>query len=107
MLLVNEGHLADHYISSAQSTAAVEAHVLSYPSAPVGQGPSVRTIGWALGALVLGLIALHMVNFLRLRSWRKRARRMAPAKKVFEIAISFIIPTVILIIRHYHDLIWR
>jgi CubicO group peptidase (beta-lactamase class C family) len=98
VLLVNEGHLVDHYISSAQLTAAVEAFVLGYPPAPASQGPSVRAIGWALGALVLGLIALHTVNFLRLRSWCKRARGMTPARKAFDIAVSFIIPTVILII---------
>ena len=73
VLLVNEGHLADHYISSAQLTAAVEALVQGDPPAAVSQGPSVRTIGWVLGVLVLGLIALHTVNFLRLRSWRERA----------------------------------
>ena len=46
----------------------------------------------------LALVALHTVNFLRLRSWRERARGMTPAKKALDIAISFIIPTVILII---------
>jgi len=98
VLLVNEGHLADHYIAGPQLAAAVEAIVLGRTPPPVGLGPSVRTIGWALGALVLVLILLHTFNFRRLRGWPARARAMSPAKKTLDVAISFIIPTVILLI---------
>ena len=98
VLLVNEGHLADHYIASKQLTDTVEAIVLGGTPPSVGLGTSVRTIGWALGALVLGLILLHTFNFRRLRSWPERARAMSPAKKTLDVAISFIIPTVILVI---------
>ena len=98
VLLVNEGHLADHYVASKQLTDTVEALVLGRTPPPVSQGWSVRWIGWALAALVLGLIALHVHNFRRLRNWPERARRMSPAKKTLDVAISFIIPTVILLI---------
>ena len=98
VLLVNEGHLADHYIASKQLTDTVEAFVLGQTPPPVSQGWSVRWIGWALAALVLGLIALHAHNFRRLRNWSERARRMAPARKTLDVAISFIIPTAILLI---------
>ena len=56
VLLVNEGHLADHYVASKQLTDTVEALVLGRTPPPVSQGWSVRWIGWALAALVLGLI---------------------------------------------------
>ena len=98
VLLVNEGHLADHYVASKQLIDTVEALVLGRTPPPVSQGWSVRWIGWALAALVLGLIALHVHNFRRLRNWPERARHMAPAKKTLDVAISFIIPTVILLI---------
>ena len=98
MLLVNEGHLADHYIASPQLTNAVEAVVLGKVPPPVSQGWSVRWIGWGLGALVLGLIVLHTGNFHRLRGWREHARGMTPARRRLDVAASFIIPTVILIV---------
>ena len=98
VLLVNEGHLADHYIASPQLTNAVEAVVLGKAPLTVSPGWSVRWIGWGLGALVLGLIVLHTGNFLRLRGWRERARGLTPARRRLDVAASFIIPTVILIV---------
>jgi hypothetical protein len=58
----------------------------------------MRTIGRALGALVLGLILLHTFNLRRLRGWPERTRAISPAKKILDVAISFIIPTIILLI---------
>jgi hypothetical protein len=98
VLLTNEGHQVDHFVSAKQLADSVEAIVLSQTPPPVSQGWSVRWIGWALGGLVLILMALHIRNFLALRGWRERARRMKPGKRVFDIVISFIIPTVILIV---------
>jgi CubicO group peptidase (beta-lactamase class C family) len=98
VLLVNEGHLVDHYVSAAQLAAGVEAIVQGRTPPPVSGGMSVRRLGWGLGLLVLGLIALHSHNFLRLRGWSERARSMSPGKKAFDVAISFVIPTVILIV---------
>ena len=37
-------------------------------------------------------------NFRRLRGWPNARRAMSPAKKTLDVAISFIIPTVILLI---------
>lgn len=99
VLLVNHGHLTDHYISSSQLTAGVEAILLGNPPAPVSEGWSVQWPGWGIGILVLGLIILSIRNFSALfNGWIERARLMPPAKKAFDVAISFIIPTVILII---------
>ena len=55
VLLVNEGHLADHYIASKQLTDTVEAFVLGRTPPPVRQGWSVRWIGWALAASGVGV----------------------------------------------------
>jgi len=98
VLLTNQGHQVDHFVSAAQLTQAVEAVVLGQPVPPVTEGWSVRWVGWALGALVIGLIVLHTRNFIGLRTWRTRAQAMAPGKRAWDIAISFIIPTVILVV---------
>lgn len=98
VLLTNEGHQVDHFVSAAQLTASVEAVILGRTPPPVGQGWSVRWVGWGLGALVLGLVVLHTRNLLALRDWRARARRMTPARRALDVAISFIIPTAILTI---------
>lgn len=98
ILLTNEGHQLDHFISAAQLTASVEAVVLGRTPLSSGQGWSVRWIGWALGLLVLLLVVLAVRNFLALRTWRARARLMTPARRSLDVAISFIIPTVILAI---------
>ncbi len=98
VILSNLGHQADHFISTAQVADSVEAVVLGRTAPPVSRGWSVRWIGWAIGLLILGLIGLHIRNFLALRGWRARARQMTPAKRALDIAVSFIIPTVILVV---------
>lgn len=98
VLLINEGHQIDHFVSSAQLMETVEAVVLGDAPPPVSQGWSVRWIGWVFGALVLGLIILHTYNFYHLRGWRERARQMSTAKLAWDMAISFFIPTVILVV---------
>ena len=98
VLLINEGHMVDHYISGPQLLAGVTAIALGNPPPPVALGWSVRTIGWGLLALVLALCVLHVFNFRRLRGWPARAGRMSPLKRAWEVAISFIIPTIILLV---------
>lgn len=98
ILLTNEGHQVDHFVSAAQLTASVEAVVLGRTPPPVGQGWSVRWMGWGLGLFVLALAVFQTRNFLALRGWRERARRMTPARRALDVAISFIIPTAILIV---------
>jgi CubicO group peptidase (beta-lactamase class C family) len=98
VVLANEGHQVDHFVSAKQLTDSVEAVVLGLIPPPVNQGWSVRRIGWGFGIFVLILVALQIRNFLALRGWRERAPQMSPAKRAFTVAISFIIPVVILII---------
>lgn len=98
VLLINQGYMLDHYISAPQIFEGVEAIVLGRVPPPVTQGWSVKHIGWALLAFVLALSALHVRNFQSLRGWRERARNWSTGKKVWDTAISFLIPTIILIV---------
>jgi len=98
VLLINEGYMIDHFISAGQLFAGVEALVLGNPPPAVSAGWSVRVIGWGLLVLVLALCTLHAWNISRLRGWRERARQWSPLKRAWDVAISFIIPTVILIV---------
>jgi CubicO group peptidase (beta-lactamase class C family) len=98
VLLINQGYQVDHFISAVQVSNSVEAFVLGKPPIPVSQGWSVRWVGWGMGVLTLGLVILHVHNFLRLRSWAERARSMPKGKRIVDIGMSFLIPTVILII---------
>lgn len=99
VLLINEGHLIDHYVSSQQLMQTVEAWVLGRPLPPVAQGWTTRWIGWGMGGVCLALLSLHLINFYGLfRNWKDRARRMSPAKKVLAVAMSFILPTLILVV---------
>ena len=96
ILLGNEGHQFDHFVSAGQLTAAVEAVVLGNPPVSTAQGWSVRWMGWGLGLFVLALSVLHTRNFLSLRNWRERVRKFSSAKRAWDVAISFLIPTAIL-----------
>lgn len=98
VLLTNQGYQVDHFVSAAQLTAGVEAVVLGRTPPPVSQGWSVRQMGWGLGLLVLALLALHTRNFLALRGWSERFRDATTARTALDVGISFLIPTVILII---------
>ena len=98
ILLTNEGHQVDHFVSAAQLTASVEAVVLGRIPPPASQGWSVRWLGWALGLFVLALALFQTRNLLGLRGWRERSRPLSPARRASDVAISFIIPTVILVI---------
>jgi CubicO group peptidase (beta-lactamase class C family) len=97
VLLINQGHQVDHFISAVQLRDSVEAFVLGRPSIPVDQGWSVRWVGWGIGVLVLGLSILHVHNFLGLRTWLERAKGMSKGKRIGDVGLSFLIPTVILV----------
>lgn len=96
--LINQGYMLDHYISAEQIFKGIEAIVLGETPPPVTQGWSVKYIGWALLAFVLALSVLHIRNFLSLRGWRERARNWSTGKKIWDTAISFLIPTIILLV---------
>lgn len=98
VLLTNQGYQVDHFVSAAQLTQTVEAVVLGRPVPPVTEGWSVRWMGWALGVFVVALALFHSRNLLGLRGWRERARAMSSGQRARDVAISFIIPTVILIV---------
>jgi len=98
VLLINQGHQVDHFVSAVQLRDSVEAIVRGRSPQPLSQGWSVRWVGWGLGVLTLGLVLLHVHNFLGLRSWTKRAMNMPKSKRIMDIGISFLIPTIILLV---------
>ena len=98
VLLVNQGHQFDHFVSAMQLLDSVEAFVLGSAPIPVGEGWSVRWLGWGVGIITLGLSIMHVHNFIKLRSWPERAKNMSKRKRLTDIGLSFLIPTVILVI---------
>ena len=98
VLLVNTGSLIDHYISMAQLRNGLENLILENSVGKAASGWSVRWIGWGIGIFVLGLLILHTHNFLALRGWRVRMKTAPRRKIIQDIAISFLIPTAILVV---------
>ena len=98
VLLINQGYMLDHYISAPQIFEGVEAIVLGRTPPPLTTGWSVTYIGWALGLFVLALSALHVRNFRALRGWTERAKGWSTLRKVWDVAVSFLIPTMILLV---------
>ena len=98
VLLINQGYMFDHLISAPQVFEGVEAIVLGQTPPPVSEGWSVRTIGWGLLVFVLILGMYQLRNLLSLRGWAARACTWSTGKKIWDIAISFLIPTVILVV---------
>lgn len=97
VLLINQGYMFDHYISAPQIFKGVEAIVLGRTPPSVSEGWSVKHIGWLLLLFVVALTIFQIRNLLSLRGWRDRAREWSTGKKIWDTAISFIIPTIILI----------
>ncbi|HEX2991981.1 MAG TPA: serine hydrolase domain-containing protein, partial [Anaerolineales bacterium] len=98
VLLINQGYMFDHLTSAPQVFEGVEAIVLGQTPPPVSVGWSVRTIGWGLLVFVLILGMYQLRNLLSLRGWAARARTWSTGKKIWDMAVSFLIPTVILIV---------
>jgi CubicO group peptidase (beta-lactamase class C family) len=96
VLLVNQGHLLDHYVSVTQLEGSIEAFMFGNPPPPVSQGWSVQWFGWILGVLVIALLLMHTRNIIQLKTWPARARQMSPGKRAWDVTISFLIPTAIL-----------
>jgi CubicO group peptidase (beta-lactamase class C family) len=98
VLLINQGYMFDHLVSSPQLFEGVEAIVLGQTPPPVSEGWSARTIGWGLLVFVLILGMYQLRNLLSLRGWRERARGWSTGRKIRDTALSFLIPTVILVV---------
>lgn len=58
----------------------------------------MKWVGWGLGILVLAITVLETHGFLALKSWPERTRRLTTSKKALDVALSFLIPTAILIV---------
>jgi hypothetical protein len=88
--------MLDHFLSARQIFSGVESIVLGRVAPPVSQGWSVKQIGWLLLLFVLVLATYQFRNLRSLRGWVERSRDWTPARKAFDVAISFLIPTLIL-----------
>jgi len=95
VLLINQGHQFDHFVSRKQVRDDIEDVVLGRALEPISAGWSVRWMGWGLGLLTLGLVFFQPRGLLRLRGWRERAQNLSKGKLAWDIALSFLIPTVI------------
>ena len=98
VLLINQGYMIDHYVSAEQVFKGIEALALGLTPPPIAQGWSVRTIGSGLLVLVFALCILHTWNFLHLRKWKINLPSISEARRILGVSISFIIPSLILII---------
>lgn len=98
IVLINQGYMLDHYISAPQIFEGAEAIVLGENPPPVSAGWSVKYLGWGLLVFVLGLSVFQVRNLLSLRNWIERARGWSTGRRIWDIAVSFLIPTVILIL---------
>jgi CubicO group peptidase (beta-lactamase class C family) len=98
VLLINQGHQFDHFVSAAQLRDTLEAVTLGRTPPPVSEGWSVHWPGWGLGLLTIGLAFMHLRNLFGLRGWRERAGEMSVGKRIWDVGLSFLIPTVILVV---------
>jgi hypothetical protein len=98
VLLINQGYMFDHYLSAPQIFKGVEAIVLGRMAPPVAEGWSVRQIGLGLLAIVLALSLFQIRNLLSSRSWRERRCTWSAMRVIWDVALSFLIPTLILVV---------
>ena len=63
-----------------------------------GMGWFVQHVGWGLLAFVLALSAFQARNLRSLRGWTVRSREWSAARRARDVAVSFLIPTVILVV---------
>ena len=85
-------------ISAPQLSKGVEAIVLGRMPPPVSDGWSVRYLGWSLLVFVLALSIFQIRNLLSLRGWLARSREWSTSKLIWDVALNFIIPTLILMV---------
>jgi CubicO group peptidase (beta-lactamase class C family) len=98
VLLINQGYMLDHLISAPQIADGIHAIVLGQNPPQISAGWSVKYIGWGLLLFVLALAIFQLRNLLSLRGWRERSRNWAIARNTWDIAVSFLIPTLILLL---------
>jgi CubicO group peptidase (beta-lactamase class C family) len=98
VVLINQGHQFDHFVSRKQVRDDIEDVVLGRATEPITTGWSVRWMGWAVGLLALGLTFFQGRGLLNLRTWRQRTKNLSKGKLAWDIALSFLIPTVITVV---------
>jgi CubicO group peptidase (beta-lactamase class C family) len=95
VLLINQGHQFDHFVSRKQVRDDIEDVVLGRALEPITEGWSARWMGWGVGLVTLGLVFFQARGLLRLRGWRERTQNLSKGKLAWDIALSFLIPTLI------------
>ncbi len=95
VVLINQGHQFDHFVSRKQVRDDIEDIVLGRVTEHITEGWSVRWMGWGVGLLTLVLTFFQTRGLLNLRGWRERTKNLSRGKLAWDIALSFLIPTVI------------
>jgi hypothetical protein len=98
VLLTNQGYQVDHFVSAAQLTASCRGGRSGPACAACDRGLVGALDGLGPGDFRRRPGLFHTRNLLGLRGWRERTRAMSPGKRARDVAISFIIPTVILLV---------
>lgn len=95
VLLINQGHQFDHFVSAKQVRDGIEDVVLGRTTEPTSTGWSVRWMGWVVGLLTIVLTFFQGRGLFSLRSWRERSKNLPKGKLAWDITLSFLIPTAI------------
>lgn len=96
VILINQGHLFDAFISRPQMSEGLVALILG--KAPNSGGLSMNLLAVILVAGFLATVGFMIRSLLRLPKWKEKAACMSRGKLILDVGLHFLIPTVILII---------
>ena len=96
VVLINQGHLLDAFISRPQLTEGLAALVLG--DTPGTGGLSMNLLAAILVSGFLVTVGLMLRSLLQLSRWKEKAAAMSRGKLIWDIGSHFLIPTVILIV---------
>ena len=96
VILINQGHLIDAFLSRPQLTEGLAALLLG--KMPNSQGLSMNLLTAILVAGFAVTVGLMVRSLRQLLKWKEKAAAMSRGKLIWDIGSHFLIPTVILII---------
>jgi CubicO group peptidase (beta-lactamase class C family) len=96
VILINQGHLFDAFISRPQLTEGLAALLLG--KTPNSQGLSMNLLAVVLAAGFVVTVGLMVRSLRQLPKWKEKAALMSRSNLIWEIGSHFLIPTLILIV---------